>query len=296
MVNKIPKISVGMPVYNGEPYLEKSIQATLAQTYEDFELIISDNASTDKTPEICQDYAGRDKRITYIRNKRNIGAANNYNQLFREAKGIYFRWFNADDLCSEALHEKCLAILDSRPDTVLSYGKTDIIDSEGKLIQHYDDRLDLQQESVVDRFKTFSQVVGLTNAIYGLMRRSALEQTILMGDAKFPAADTNLMGELVLQGKIVEIPETLFFRRMHEDASSWDRSNLNKQQTFWKGTGANSKFVMPTFKKDFAYFKAINKAPITSSEKWQLRTFIMRKMIWSRDKIIRDIWQVIRGS
>jgi len=292
MSNDHPKISVGMPVYNGEPYLEEAIKATLAQTYGNFELIISDNASTDKTEEICRDYVQQDQRIHYIRNKENIGAANNYNQLFHKSKAAYFRWFNADDLCSEKLHEKCLKILEENPNAVMCYGKTDIIDGQGKFLKHYEDNLNLQQESVVERFTTYMKVVGLTNAIYGLMRRSALTKTLLMGDASFPAADTNLMGEIVLNGKVIEIPETLFFRRMHEDASSWDRNNQTVQQTFW--AGANSKFIMPTFKKNFAYFKAIKKAPISSSEKWQLRKYILRRMIWGRKQIISESLHSLR--
>ena len=286
------KISVGMPVYNGEQYLESAIKATLQQTYSDFELIISDNASTDKTEIICRDFAASDSRIKYIRNSANIGAAGNYNQLFHLARGEYFRWFNADDLCSEHLHERCLKVLEARPDAVMCYGKTDIIDGEGRLLQHYDDNLDLQQDDVVTRFKIYFEVVGLTNAIYGLMRHSALKHTALMGNGSFHAADTNLMGELTLYGKIVEIPETLFFRRMHEDASSWDRMNTSVQQAFW--TGQNKKFVLPTLKKHLAYIKAIQKSPNGFMGKLQMDLYILRRAVWHRQLIGAEIFQFLR--
>ena len=289
-VNNV-KISVGLPVYNGERYLASAIEATLNQTYGDFELLISDNASTDRTETICRDFAASDRRIRYVRNPENIGAAGNYNQLFHLSKGEYFRWFNADDLCSEFLHERCLAVLEERPDVVMSYGKTDIIDGQGELLQHYDDNLDLQQESVITRFTTFFDAVGLTNAIYGLMRRSALESTGLMGNGRFPAADTNLMGELVLHGKFVEIPETLFFRRMHEDASSWDRKNDETQQTFW--TGTNKKFSFPTLKKYLAYINAIHNSPNASLEKIKLDLYVIRRIFWFRQLIWRETVQYI---
>jgi len=289
-----PKISVGMPVYNGEPYLEQAIQATLNQTYDDFELIISDNHSSDRTEEICRDFAAKDSRIYYIRNSENIGAANNYNQLFHKSSGEYFRWFNADDLCSNILHERCLETLEDNPAAVMCYGKTDIIDGQGNLIRHYDDNLDLQQESVVDRFLTYFEVVGLTNAIYGLMRRKALEKTILMGNASFPAADTNLMGELTLYGKFIAIPETLFSRRMHEEASSWDRKDDSIQQKFW--TGTNSKFIMPTFKKYRAYLKAIQKSPNSARDKLRMHKYILRRMVWCRTAIAKEIYQGVRGG
>jgi len=286
-----PKISVGMPVYNGERYIESAIEATLSQTFGDFELIISDNASTDRTGEICRDFASRDERIRYIRNAENIGAANNYNQLFRESSAEYFRWFNADDDCSEVLHERCFDVLEANPDAVMCYGKTVIIDQSGDVIDHYDDNLDLQQASAVERFLQFRQVVGLTNAIYGLIRRSALANTALMGDSSYPAADTNLMAELVLYGKFIEIPEPLFSRRMHEEASSWNRKDTAAQQTFWSGSG--SKFVMPTWKKYIAYLRGINRSPLTRREKKILKRHIYKSMRWQRGPISREFLQMI---
>ena len=194
----MPSISVGMPVYNGEQYLELSIKATLAQSFDDFELIISDNASTDRTEEICRDYLSRDKRIKYIKNIKNIGAAGNFNQVFEKSSGKYFRWFSADDLCSDNLHAKCIAVLEDNLDAVMSYGKTSIIDGDGNFIEDYDDNLNLQQESVFDRFSTYLRVAGLMNAQYGLMRKSALTNTALMGNGSYPDADVVFLAELSL--------------------------------------------------------------------------------------------------
>ena len=96
-----PRVSIGMPVYNGEKYLEEAIQSILAQTYSDFELVISDNASTDKTQEICLEYAARDSRVRYHRNEKNLGAAPNYNRTFELSTGQYFKWADYDDLLAE---------------------------------------------------------------------------------------------------------------------------------------------------------------------------------------------------
>lgn len=286
-----PVISVGMPVYNGERYLAQAIETVLDQSQRDFELVISDNASTDRTESICRQYAAKDARIRYIRNSSNIGAARNYNQLFHQSVGKYFRWLNADDLCSPLSHEKCLAVMESNPDVAMCYGKTDIIDADGNLIEHYDDKLDLRQESVADRFIRYLQVVGLTNAIYGLMRRSALENTALMGDGTFPAADINLMAEIALQGKFMEIPETLFYRRMHERASSWDRANQSVQQQFWRGVDA--RFVMPTFKKERALWRAVDAAPARFGEKLRMKKYLLKRMHWSRESIAIEMVQML---
>ena len=85
-----PNISIGMPVYNGAKTIEKTINSLLAQTFKDFELIISDNASDDETENICQKFAGKDSRIRYIRQDKNIGLYQNENFLLSKATGKYF--------------------------------------------------------------------------------------------------------------------------------------------------------------------------------------------------------------
>ena len=238
-----------MPVYNGEEYIEESIRCILNQTCEDFELIISDNASTDRTKKICQDFVKTDQRISYVCNKKNLGAAANYNQAFRLSSGKYFRWFNSDDLCAPNCHEQCLSVIENNPSAVLCYGKTSFIDMRGEITGLYEDNLNLQQDCPVDRYKIFCKSVGLTNVIYGLMRRSAMERTMLMGDSSFPAADIDFMAEMTLYGTFIEIPEVLFFRRMHEQASSWDRKDKKIQQEFWKGK--NHDFIFPMWRKNY---------------------------------------------
>ena len=291
MSKPTPLISVAMPVYNGEPYIAEAIECVLNQTYPNLELVISDNASTDQTEQICRTFAAKDHRIIYIRNATNIGAAKNYNQAFRRTSGPFFRWHNADDLCSPKLHAMCLLELVNNPDTVLSYGKTVIIDSQGEVIEPYDDNLDLRQDKPSDRFKAFFKQVGLTNVIYGLMRRSAVENTALMGDGAFFASDINFMAEMTLYGKFRELPATLFSRRMHVQASSWERKNDEVQQTFWQGH--NHAFVLPNWKKDLAYIKAMYRAPIDFAEKGRLIGFLGRRMLMRRKKLMQDLVQQI---
>ena len=287
------KISVGMPVYNGEPFLEKAIESILSQTFSDFELIISDNASTDRTEEICRKFESVDSRITYIRNDINIGAARNYQQVFQKSTAKYFRWFNADDLCEKTLHERCFSTMEENPDASMVYGKTILIDDEGEIIEHYDDNLHLTQESAADRFLTYLSGPGLTNAIYGLIRRSALENSELMGRGTFPAADIVLVAELALRGKIIEIPSPLFFRRMHDQASSWDKGH-DAQQQFWSGAAAQ-KFVMPTLKFEFALLRAILRSQITFYNKLQLIKAIFCRISWWKGQIFKEFKGYIRS-
>jgi glycosyltransferase involved in cell wall biosynthesis len=282
-----PLVSVAMPVFNGEPFVTEAIRCVLNQTYDKLELVISDNASTDNTEPICREFAEKDDRVVYVRNQTNIGAAKNYNQAFRRTTGTYFRWHNADDLCSPKLVELCLEVLSQNPDTVLCYGKTYIIDDQGVIMEHYEDNLDLRQQTPSKRFKAFFRQVGLTNVIYGLMRRSAVQKTMLFGEGTFFASDVNFMAELSLYGKFHELPDSLFSRRMHVKASSWDKKDNTVQQDFWQGH--SSAFHLPNCKKQIAYLKAIRNAPICIAEKIKLYKFMIRRIITKRQVLFKEL-------
>ncbi len=144
MRNSLPYVSIGLPVYDGERFLAETLDSLLAQTFEDLELIISDNASTDRTQEICKDYLAKDRRIRYYRNDQNLGAARNYNRVFELSTGKYFKWAAHDDLCASALTERCVEVLDSEPSAVMCYARTIIIDEHGKHQKDFDDFLDLR--------------------------------------------------------------------------------------------------------------------------------------------------------
>jgi glycosyltransferase involved in cell wall biosynthesis len=281
-----------MPVFNGEPHIEAAIRSLLNQTCGDFTLYISDNCSTDRTEEICRSYAAQDPRIVYSRNLVNIGAAKNYNRVFKLASSPYFRWFNADDVAAPNLHKVCLQVLNGNPDTVLCCGHTQIIDETGQILETYYEKLDLQHAKSDERYLKFWQLVGLTNAIYGLMRRSALASTALMGNGSYMAADTALMAELVLYGKFIVVDEPLFFRRMHPEAYSWIRQDTKRDREFWSA-GSRS-FVLPHWKSQFANFSGVWRAPIGTSAKLRLSRHLVRKMIWDRSILWEDVRRFAR--
>ena len=114
-----PRLSIGLPVYNGEDYLAESLEALLGQTYEDFELIISDNASTDGTTDICRRYARQDSRIRYFRQSRNLGCNPNHNFVIEQARGELFKLASDDDLYARDLLKRCVDVLDECPRYVL---------------------------------------------------------------------------------------------------------------------------------------------------------------------------------
>src|ERR1700757_1973550 len=110
-----PKVSIGLPVYNGEKYLVQALNSLINQDFEDFEIIISDNASTDGTADICRTYASTERRIRYYRNESNIGSAPNYRRVFELARGDFFKWCSHDDICLPGLLSRCLQVFESAP-------------------------------------------------------------------------------------------------------------------------------------------------------------------------------------
>lgn len=230
-----PRISIGLPVYNAEKYLRCALDSILSQTFTDFELIISDNASTDSTPEICEQYANIDSRIRYCRNEKNLGAAENFNKVFRLARAKYFKWIAYDDVCLPSFLEKCIEVLDRNPDIALCYPKTVLIDEDGNEIKKYDDRLHMMEKAPHERLRHYLTKVNLANAVFGVIRTSVLRDTRLLG--KYFGADYILLMELCLRGKFFEVQDHLFLRRDHERNSRrlprkeiavwWDSSRKN---------------------------------------------------------------------
>ena len=211
-------VSIGVPVYNGERYLADALTAIADQTYPDFEVIISDNASTDRTQEICEEFTRSDDRFRVVRHEENLGASPNFNYVVHEAKGPYFKWATDDDLIAPTFLETCVAALDAAPtDVALVYPKTILIDEDGNELQPYDDNLDLRAERPSDRFRRYLENYELSNAVHGVHRLDALRQTRLLG--AYHSSDLVLLAEIVLGGQIWELPEPLFYRRWHEGMS-----------------------------------------------------------------------------
>ncbi len=292
MTRPIPRISIGMPVYNGEPYLRETLDLILAQTFGDFELIISDNASTDRTEQICRAYAARDGRIRYFRNETNIGAAKNYNGAFALSSGApYFKWAASDDLCAPEYLARCVEVLDSSPAVVLAYPKTKIIDEHGRIVCEYDDRSHLQAERASDRFKDLQRLLGLCNPVFGVIRSKALRRTALLG--QFIGADICLLAELSLHGKFWEVPEYLFFRRDHPGASSADRDSIEKQMEFYD-PARKQPIVLPQWRHYLAFLLCAWRAPLDVSERARLGLYLFRYGIWNREKLAAQLWDAAK--
>jgi glycosyltransferase involved in cell wall biosynthesis len=233
-----PRVSIGLPVYNGQTWLAGAIEALLAQTFTDFELIISDNASTDETEAICRSYAARDERIRYCRQVTNRGSTWNFNHVFHLARGEYFKW--------AAFVERCLEVLDREPEVAWCHCRSKHIDAQGKLLLGESTpeisyvNLDRDGASVPaeptrdaprpsDRFRAV--ILGHDGCLdsYGLIRSDILKKTALY--LPYFGSEKVLMAELALWGRYHEIPETLFYARVHENAAGSQKTG-KKQRAF----------------------------------------------------------------
>jgi glycosyltransferase involved in cell wall biosynthesis len=280
----MPKVSIGLPVYNGERFLGQTIESILGQTFTDFELIICDNGSTDRTKEIGEAYASRDRRIRLFHSDINRGAAWNYNRTFALGRGGYFRWAPSDDLFAPDSLEECVAILDANPDAVLCYPKTSIIDGDGQVIRPYEDNLDLRSPDPVERFRQGLAQIRLVNVIYGLVRSDALRKTRLMGN--FVGADEVLVLELALYGKFLEIPTSRFFRRMHEKAFSQMRSYQEKQVFFDPAVAVKMNLYLCQHYRH--YCMGVLRSPLSLGEKARAMGVLARSAISLRNHLLKE--------
>src|SRR5207237_806080 len=218
----MPRVSIGLPVFNGERFLPAAIDSLLKQTYSDFELVISDNGSTDGTETICKHYAAKDGRVRYYRSHRNRGSVWNFNRVFTLAQAEYFKWAASDDVCAPEYVGACVEVLDSEASVVLCYSDTILIDERGRQIGRYTDRCTEAGSSIPhERFRELIRNLGLSNPLFGVIRAKALRKTPVI--ANYIGSDIVMLAEIALLGRFYKIPSDLFFRRDHPQKS--DRAN-----------------------------------------------------------------------
>lgn len=232
MSDSKPLVSIGMPVYNGERYIRQALDSLLAQDYEHFELIVSDNASTDGTWEICQEYAARNRRLQCYRNETNLGSVANFNRLFELSSGKYFMWAAHDDLWDRIYVRKCLHMLQRYPSAILCCTDFRVISEGGNGLEVYNN-VETFGLNILRRLRTMmsplevkegtSVMFASGHAVYGLIRSDILRKTNLFRNDFGP--DTILLIELCLFGEFVKVPETLFYWRRFRSKTEKTRTD-----------------------------------------------------------------------
>ena len=292
MPQKAPRVSIGLPVFNGERFVAEALDACLAQSYSDLELIVCDNASSDHTEEICRAYVDRDARVRYHHNSTNLGAGGNYRHAFELSVGEYFKWATYDDLCAPEFLARCVEVLDQEPSVVLAYPKTRLINEQGQALSDYEDGLNLQSSSPIERFQQLLRNLRLSNALYGLMPARVLVKTNLIGS--YVGADINFLAELSLHGKFWEIPEYLFFRRLHPKASSSMKESAKLLEFLEPAIAAKHRAPLIEWRQHGNYFRSVLRAPLSFGQKTRLGFFLLRRVIWNRAKLASELSAAVR--
>jgi len=285
-----PILSVGLPTYNGARWIEEAIESILEQSFKDFELIISDNASTDQTEIICRNIAARDARVRYYRNNTNIGLYRNFDRVFKLSSGKYFKWAADSDFCLDGFFEKCVAALDTKENAVLAYPQAYLLlrnpDGEEVSKEYYDD-FNLEDEQPSLRFRKYLERERINNIMHGIIRSSALRKTSLI--KPMPGSDISMVAELSLLGKFAEIPDRLFVRRFDSETSSiLMNASTAAERDAPRGPTLKQRMVLHSYR-----FITALKAPIAWSEKLKVCCYLLRRVAALRHQVLRRLARIL---
>ena len=292
-MNAVPRLTIGLPVYNGEKYLAESLDALLGQSYEDFELVISDNASTDGTSDICRRYGKQDSRIRYVRQPRNIGCAPNHNFVVGQARGELIKWASDDDLYARNMLSCCIDALDEHPHVVLANSWTAMIDSSGSVTKAVQYSVATACPRTPERFRSM-MFDGWFDDSGGVVRTEVLRRTSLHGS--YHLADRVLTTEIGLHGPFYQVPDWLYFRRDHPDRAERAYPGVRK----WcanmdprRGNRLRHPAVRLYSEYAWAYAAAIRHAPLSSAERRECYLYLAR---WVGGRALPMARKAVRGG
>ena len=286
----MPLVSIGVPVYNGEDYLRESLESLLSQSFSDMEIIISDNASSDGTPGICDEYARKDPRVKVFRQDENVGAARNYNFVFEKAQGKYFKWAAHDDIIRDSFVSRCLEEFDKADGTPsIVYPVSEFIDENSDVIGPCDDRVSCTSRYAPIRLFQFLFALNMATPIFGLMDREAVMRTRLID--VFVGSDYVMLAELALIGRIVRINEPLFLRRFHPAMSR--QANASQEDALkWFDPRAKSSKLSIRQKLYLEYYRSIQQIrDIGSLERFACVMCLIAGIPLRRIRVVGGRWK-----
>jgi glycosyltransferase involved in cell wall biosynthesis len=276
-MSSTPLVSIGLFLYNGDRFLEAAIDSILNQTFQDFELIISDNCSTDRSDEICRKFAAQDSRIRYYRADKNMGAGWNLRNVYFKATGKYFKWAAHDDMIQPDFLRLCVDALEADDSLVVAHTLTRVIDEHGGFVENYEWRLRTESQDPVVRFKDLLLNDHMCYQIFGVMRLSALKT--LPPQGSYVNSDGVLLAQMGLVGRFFEQPEFLFISTRHSNQSSQVKPVRLKAPRFrltnrhgtlpspeWWDPNKTQTITFPEWRMFREYFMSITRAPLTA---WQ---------------------------
>ena len=232
-----PLVSVGVATFNGARFIGQALESLSRQDYPNLEIVVSDNASTDATAEIVRAYAARDPRIRYSRNARNLGSIGNFDRAFELARGEHFMWAGDHDLWEPDTVSALSAVLRGDPRCVLSYGRTQVVDGEGRPLFVTPERIDTRGLSAARSYGRLVWKLGWCNMIYGMIRASTLRT--LLPFSRVWGPDNLLLARLSLAGSIAQVDRVLFYRRETRAPETFEEFRLRALKAFDPATAAD---------------------------------------------------------
>lgn len=211
-----PQVTVGVPVFNGEMYLDETLQALEDQELDEIEVIVADNASTDGTLRIAERFARRDPRFRILRSDRNRGVPWNWNRVLDEARAPLFMWNGADDVARPAHLASCRNALAEHPDATIAFSRVELIDTKSRIVGQMDDEdLDFYELGPADRVEEFFrrhayQVIGFG----GVHRTDVLRE--MGGLPEYYGGDMALAVRMAMRAPWIQVPEHHFRSRRHD--------------------------------------------------------------------------------
>jgi glycosyltransferase involved in cell wall biosynthesis len=283
----MPRVSIAMPVYNGEEFVGEAVESLLVQTFTDFELVVVDNASTDRTQEICRSLAARDARVRYVRNDRNIGGGPNWIRAFElTGTSTYFKWAAHDDIHAPTFLELCVASLDRDPGAVLAFTRAAFVDRDGRPVAPRQLTLPLGSADVLERYEALLPSYDCLE-VFGVIRRAALRRRPPIG--LYMDADGVMLGGLALLGRFVEVPEVLFFNRRHAAQATTRFTRSHREWSLWWNPANAGRRVYPVWRRHLELWRTLLDAPLSFRDRVRCGRALARWTRWSRWKLLQDL-------
>lgn len=288
-------VSIGVPVYNGETFLSDALSSLLAQDYGDIELIISDNASTDRTASIAEEYARQDPRLRYYRSHENLGAIPNFNRTLELASGRYFMWAACDDIWERNFIKELVKLLDGA-NSAIAFCRFDSIDETGHHLRSFDLRrlIGLDLESRLKRYLVLGVDLGGANSIHGLMRTEMLRCIggFRPWNSRGYGVDMNQMFRVLCCGEIVLSDQLLFHKR--RSANDWASyaACVSRMSTFKRLQAHWARYLNIRGMLN-GYVRVLKEADIEQGVKHRLKRLIGKQRCKLNREICKNVGRVV---
>ena len=293
----MPKVSIGLPCFNEAAFIEETLKSVLAQTEEDFELLVCDNASTDGTLEIIKRVTAGDPRVTIHPSTVNAGALTNFIRALELASCPYFMWMGAHDVLAKDYVKKLRLVLDADAGCSLAYANSIFIAKDGSDIpgERVEEGPDCSAESPLERFKAIAWQLERCDLIHGLIRREWIVKQLF---TSCRAPDIVLLADLALRGKFRRVPELMFYRRQVRESETPEQWKKRQEE---QGIGDPAQSVADSWVsiRD-AHMDLPAAASLSPSQKHDLRAILYQAFLerhgvaWDASQEESTAWERLR--